>query len=93
MGVRILMDTSYPGGSIACLYCSTSGWAFGPIFEGDDEHDGDDRAEAFCRWLGGREPRLLSDSELSALHGQWRAQEAAQWLREEAEMFPREESV
>ena len=92
MGVRILHDThSHSLNTSACLYCSTSGWAFGPVFDSDDEHDGAERASAFLRWLGGREPRLLTDSELLALHGEWRAQEAAQWLKEGEEMYPKEE--
>jgi len=35
----------------AVLYCSTSDWAFGPVFYRDDDHDADVRAEAFLRWL------------------------------------------
>lgn len=52
MGVRILYDRQ---NEMACLYCSTSGFAFGPTFlDGDKEQeykDADERAEAFCRWL------------------------------------------
>lgn len=46
MGVRILTDrqSDYPQ---AVLYCSTSDWAFGPVFNGNGEHDADERAEAF----------------------------------------------
>ncbi len=48
MGVRILSDRD---SNIACLYCSTSDVAFGPVFSDGDEHDADERAEAFCRWF------------------------------------------
>ena len=48
MGVRILSD-----GENAILYCSTSDWAFGPLFGTDSEDDrtAQERAEAFCRWI------------------------------------------
>lgn len=85
MGVRILSDVrseGYTGTSQAVLYCSTSDWAFGPVFYGDGDHDAEERAQAFCRWLGGREPRRMSDQELQAVYSEWRAQEAAQWADE-----------
>jgi len=49
MGVRILADQFR---NHAVLFCSTSDWAFGPLF-GEDEHghDAEERAEAFLRWL------------------------------------------
>lgn len=50
MGVRVLSD-----GENAVLYCSTTDWAFGPVFSkfrGDDcEEEPKDRALRFCRWL------------------------------------------
>ena len=51
MGVRILHDRD---GNMAALYCSTSGFAFGPTFHDGynlNDHDAAERAEAFCRWL------------------------------------------
>ena len=56
MGCRILFDDSHYEDSLvtmACLYCSTTDVAFGPVFSGDPEHDHDarERAEAFLRWL------------------------------------------
>jgi hypothetical protein len=86
MGVRILSDIrqDYSNISHANLYCSTSDWAFGPVFYGDDEHDAHERAEAFCRWLGDREPRRMSDSELETVYHEWSLQEAAQWAAEDA---------
>lgn len=84
MGVRILSDTrqDYMNISHACLYCSTSDWAFGPVFYGDDEHDAADRAAAFCRWLDDREPRRMTDVELEQAYADWVRQEAEQWKAE-----------
>ncbi len=59
MGCRILEGENQEG---AVLYCSTTGWAFGPLFE--DRLD----AESFLDWLSAREtrdPRNLKDSELA----------------------------
>ena len=80
MGVRILSDN----GDSAVLYCSTSEWAFGPVFSKSDDHDAEERALAFCRWLGVREPRRMTDRELSDCYSTWLAQEAVQWATEEA---------
>jgi hypothetical protein len=55
MGVRILQgDKSHDG---AVLYCSVSMWAFGPVFEDEDE------AQQFLNWLD-VDPRKLSEPEL-----------------------------
>jgi hypothetical protein len=56
MGVRILYDERQ---DLACLYCSTSGWAFGPVVGPYelDRHDPDHQTdpveilEQFLRWL------------------------------------------
>ena len=53
MGVRILSGEYH-----SCLYCSTTDWAFGPLFDDDAE------AEDFIEWLGNVDPRLLTDKEL-----------------------------
>jgi len=61
MGVRITHDC-------VTLYCSTSGWAFGPVFEDADQ------AEAFLEWTKkhvGRDLRLLSDEELETEYRKW----------------------
>jgi hypothetical protein len=58
MGVRIL-----EGDGMAVLYCSTSMWAFGPIFE-----DGDQPQE-FLEWLGKNDPRLWSRTRSRAARG------------------------
>lgn len=53
---------------VVALFCSTTGFAFGPTF--DDE----DAAQEFLDWYDkheDRDPRLLSDGEMEALHTQW----------------------
>ena len=57
MGVRILQGNGEGDSNYAVLYCSTSDWAFGPLFE--DYED----AEAFLKWLV-VDPRVLLDSDL-----------------------------
>jgi hypothetical protein len=42
----------------AVFYCSTTGWAFGPLMGNADE------AEAFLKYLAPMDPRNLKDSEL-----------------------------
>ena len=61
MGCRIL-DGREDG---AVLYCSTTEWAFGPLFR-SSEH-----AEDFLAWLKGEDPRSFSNVELSAKFGDW----------------------
>lgn len=78
MGVRVL----YANGA-AALYCSTSEWAFGPLFLDDKGHDGIERAEAFLTWLAPRDPRRFNDKQLLDLYHQWCNQEAEQWGKEE----------
>jgi hypothetical protein len=89
MGCRILHDA---GRDAAVLYCSTSDWAFGPVFTDADDHDADERAEAFLRWLP-QDARRYSDADLLTQFAAWRAQEAAQWAREEAAQWPEEGAV
>ena len=86
MGVHILSDERREYSSVghAVLFCSTTDWAFGPVFTSDDDHDATERAEAFCRWLGTRDPRSFTDAELEAKYADWRTQEAAQWHAEAA---------
>lgn len=78
MGVRILRDKTE-----AAMYCSTSGWAFGPVFDDRGLHDADERIEAFLRWLK-VDPRTFAiDSELEGKYLAWLAQEDAQWAAED----------
>ena len=49
-------------------FCSTTGLAFGPVFEDDDE------AEAFLEHLeavGERDPRHIPAVDLAQLHEEW----------------------
>jgi hypothetical protein len=57
MGVRILSgDKPWDG---AVLYCSVSMWAFGPVFENEDQ------AQEFLNWLAPVDARSInSDREL-----------------------------
>lgn len=80
MATRILHTGDY---GRAILYCSTTDWAFGPVFDEDDEHDATSRAEAFLEWLK-TDPRLLSDAEMSARYTEWLAQEQEQWKQKES---------
>ena len=77
MGVRILYD---PKQGEACLFCSTSGWAFGPTFSDgareQENHDGRERAEAFLRWCDTTET--------------WGGYQRASWRRGSTHRDPRE---
>ena len=61
MGLRILKgDDGYQ-----CLYCSTTDWAFGPIFYDNEE------TQDFLDWLG-KDARSLKDNELAHAVANWR---------------------
>jgi len=86
MGVRILIDADHEH---AVLYCSTTDWAFGPVFREDEyDHAPEDRAELFLEWLSqfGRDARLYTDAELSSKFTDWRMQEATQWAAKDAQV-------
>lgn len=70
MGVRVLESKD---GKMAALYCSTSMWAFGPIFyeSEDGKWSPTDSALAFLHWLGG-DPRIMTDEHLERAHHEWR---------------------
>ena len=55
MGVRVIDN----GRGEAAFYCSTAMWAFGPVFEDEEE------ARAFLAWLS-TDPRKVPESELEA---------------------------
>jgi hypothetical protein len=66
MGVRIMAGDGVGDSQGACLYCSTSGTAFGPIFEDRDD------AEGFLEWYGhGTDVRLLDDDVLRNKMHDW----------------------
>jgi hypothetical protein len=78
MAVRILR-----GNDIACFFCSTSDWAFGPVFAPKKDRDADERAQAFLRWLN-CDPRPLPANELERQYVAWLAQEDEQFAAERA---------
>lgn len=63
MGVQVLEE--YNGGR-AVLYCSTTDWAFGPVFASTDH------AQSFLTWLY-TDPRGLTDSQLESKYSQWQS--------------------
>ncbi len=67
MAIEILGDHNQ-----ACMFCTTTDWAFGPVFIGDDASD---RAEWFLAWHKGKygDPRSLDDSHLQAHYAEWLA--------------------
>ena len=93
MAVHILHDKHH---GMAIMYCTTTDWAFGPVFNDGEhwQHDAADRAEGFLRWLRTRpslverDPRRLTDQELEAVYSLWLSQESEQW---QAEAKAREE--
>ena len=68
MGVRITDDTH------VCLFCSTKGEAFGPVFEDRFE------VEEFLDWLDetdGRDPREIPGGTLQKLYASFSTETAA----------------
>jgi len=65
MSVRILHDSEE---HMSCLYCSTTGWAFGKIFnENEDPNE-------FLIWLEnncGIDPRRFTDKEFERKFYEW----------------------
>lgn len=58
MGVRVLWDAKEEN---ACLYCSTTMWAFGPLMQSEEE------ALSFLEWLP-KDARVYPDDELLDLY-------------------------
>lgn len=67
MGLRILHDAS--GGS-AALYCSTTDWAFGPVFHETEDAMASEHAECFVQWLP-QDARRYTDMELERKYADW----------------------
>lgn len=66
MGVRTLTD-----GDSVVIYCSTSGWAFGPVFhELECGCDAESIAKEFCDRAPGGDPRSMSDPAMEKLYGE-----------------------
>ena len=72
MGVRILHDDTQ---GMAALYCSTSDSAFGPIISKGEDHDAQERAEAFLTWLP-LDARQYEDADLEMMWSAFTRQEA-----------------
>lgn len=65
MGCRIIEGKKDGAAECAVLFCSTTGWAFGPVMESHDE------AEAFIDFLD-FDPRKYRDKELEYLYAEFR---------------------
>lgn len=70
MGVRVLEGID----GYKCLYCSTTMWAFGPIFYEEDDVDD------FLEWYPG-DPRLADDKVLENRVWEWRKKVEAEGLK------------
>jgi hypothetical protein len=103
MGCHIAHDREH---NVAILYCSTTDWAFGPVFsDGDDAaghfHDAEERAEAFVRWLATdapfytyeREPLTSGKRDARELTNAGLAKAYSDWQAQEAEQFAREDAA
>ena len=62
MSVQILTDSK---SGESCMFCNTSDWAFGPVFDRDED------PFEFMEWLA-IDPRELSDSDLEKRVWGWR---------------------
>ena len=72
MGVRVSDRTN------VCLYCSTTGLAFGPVFASSfDAEDFLDwmRTEAESNGVSSTDPRDLCNAELAIAYGKWQARD------------------
>lgn len=66
-------------GENAALYCTSSDWAFGPVFGNDvldlsETSDPEGRAERFIKWCRekkGCDVRELSDSDMQSAYSDW----------------------
>ena len=70
MGVRITSHEQSETAVVA-LYCSTSVFAFGPVFHGWDAKAKARSYLAFIAETDGRDPRTIGDGDLGRLHGEW----------------------
>ncbi len=70
MSCNVLHDAKH---GLACLFCDTTDWAFGPVAYGDDA---DEQMHAFMLWLP-KDPREYGNNELECLWSQWRSDVSA----------------
>jgi hypothetical protein len=95
MSVHILHDEI---ANSAVLYCSTSLWAFGPVFSADETHDALDRAHEFLVWIDTlapywsyektqigqrRDVRCLTEEGMQRAYSDWLAAEPEYWTSKE----------
>jgi hypothetical protein len=67
MGLRIIVGNEQGcHREHAVLFCSTSQWAFGPVFDSEED------ADEFIKWLP-RDAREYTADELEHLYGSWKA--------------------
>ena len=99
MGCHIAHDRD---NDIAIMYCSTTGWAFGPTFhDGEDGRDAVERVEAFLRWLNDtdkwwtyeRETLLSGQRDPRQLTERGLERAYSDWQAQEAEQWAREEAA
>jgi hypothetical protein len=86
MGVRVIGDYQR-----SVMYCSTTEWAFGPVFTDSDDgmHDADERIHSFLRYVK-VDPRSLTDRALELAYSEWLAQERVQWATEKLALEEKE---
>jgi len=71
MGVRVINDSTE---DLAALYCSTSMWAFGPVFHPDGHTDAGAAALCFLDWWDGEgfmDPRTVEDIDVEKRQLLW----------------------
>jgi len=68
MGVRIMIDSKR---RVGALYCDTSDWAFGPVFNGGDPREEIESFLGYARKQDINDVRVLNDFELRELHSRW----------------------
>jgi hypothetical protein len=73
MGVRLLYDQGTDGSNVsgACLYCSTSMTAFGPVFMGKEADNFREWHEQYNPRIEGVDLRSISRDEIERLFCAW----------------------
>lgn len=67
MSARVIYDADL---SVAAMYDSVTGIAFGPTFNGDAQHTAGEQADCFLAWVE-PDPRILDNATLEARQVQW----------------------
>ena len=66
MSCNVLHDAER---GLACLFCTTTDWAFGPVAYGDDAEE---QMLAFTSWLP-CDPREYANNDLECKWSEWRS--------------------